>query len=316
MARLVVELCDISYDIFICRLGVIVKSLSGIFPALLTPFDGSGRVDEASLRKLVSVNIGRGVNGFYVCGSTGEAFLLTQEERKRILEIVLSEVAGRVTVICHIGAIGTEFSIQLARHAAKAGADAVSSIPPIYYKFSAQEIVGYYRDIADAVDIPVIPYSFPALSGVTLTTDLIRLLRDHPRVVGVKFTSNDLFQLERMKNDDPDLIVYSGFDELFLAGLTMGADGGIGSTFNFMPEKYLGIMDCVRRGDLAEAHTLQREANDVIQVLIGTGKLLGAHKFLVELQGIPCGECRRPFLPLTDADKAHLRDVAKRHLNL
>jgi len=293
-----------------------VKSLKGIFPALLTPFDTAGKVDEANLRKLVSVNIKRGVDGFYVCGSTGEAFLLTHEERKRILEIVVSETAKRVAIICHIGAIGTDFTIDLGKHALKTGADAVSSIPPFYYKFSADEVVGFYRDLADAMDLPVIPYNFPALSGVTLTGDLIRQLRKHPRIAGVKFTSNDLFQLERMKKDDPELIVYSGFDELFLAGLAMGADGAIGSTFNFMPEKFLGITKCVQAGDMAGARAFQDQANQVIQVLIQTGKALNAQKYLMELQGIPCGQCRRPFIPLTDTDKANLESVAKRCLIL
>ncbi|MFA6508027.1 MAG: N-acetylneuraminate lyase [Treponemataceae bacterium] len=293
-----------------------MKSLKGIFPALLTPFERSGRVDEENLRKLVSVNIGRGVDGFYACGSTAEAFLLTIEERKRILEIVVGEVAGRVPVICHIGAIGTDLSIDLGKHAAASGADAVSSIPPFYYKFSGEEVICYYRDIADAIDLPVIPYNFPALSGVTLTGDLIRRLREHPRIVGVKFTSNDLFQLERMKKDDPELIVYNGFDEIFLAGFSMGADGAIGSTFNFMPEKFLGIRKRLLAGDLAGARVFQDQANEVIQALVETGKLLNAQKYLVGLQGIPCGDCRRPFLPLTDEDKTKLEKVARRCLEL
>ena len=293
-----------------------MKSLVGIFPALLTPFDSKGRVDEENLRRLVSTNIGRGVDGFYVCGSTGEAFLLKPEERKRILETVVSEVAGRVSIICHIGAIGTDSTIELGKHAEAAGADAVSSIPPFYYKFSAAEVVGFYRDIADAVGLPVIPYNFPALSGVTLTGDLIRQLRENSRIIGVKFTSNDLFQLERMKKDDPTLIVYNGFDELFLAGLAMGADGAIGSTFNFMPEKFIGIRERVGAGDIVGARAFQEKANEVIQVLLGTGKPLNAHKFILGLQGIPCGECRRPFLPLTDIDKANLEKVARRCLVL
>jgi N-acetylneuraminate lyase len=225
-------------------------------------------------------------------------------------------VAGRVSVVCHIGAIGTEFSLDLARHAAANGADAISSIPPFYYKFSGEEVVAYYRDIADAIELPLIPYNFPALSGVTLTGALMRQLREHKRIVGLKFTSNDLFQLERMKKEDPELIIYNGFDELFLAGLAMGADGAIGSTYNFMPEKFLGIRKCVLAGDIAGARVLQDQANEVIQALIATGKLLNAHKYLMDLQGIPCGECRRPFLPLTGADKANLESVARRLLEL
>jgi N-acetylneuraminate lyase len=291
-----------------------MKSLKGIFTALLTPFDASGKVDDKNLRKLVSNNISRGIDGFYVCGSTGEAFLLTHDERKRILDIVIEEAAGRVTVIAHIGAIGTDFGIELGKHAKAAGADAISSIPPFYYKFSADELISYYRDIADAVDLPLIPYNFPALSGVTLTGELVGKLREQARIAAVKFTSNDLFQLERMKKEHPDLVILNGFDELYLGGLAMGADGAIGSTFNFMPEKFLGIRERALAGDLPGARVFQDQANEVIQVLLGTGKLLNGEKFLMELQGIPCGECRRPFLPLTEADKAKLVAVSGRNL--
>lgn len=293
-----------------------MKTLSGIFPALLTPFDASGRINEDSLRKLVSFNIAKGVDGFYVCGSTGEAFLLSHEERKRILEVVVSEVAGRVAVICHVGAISTDFSIELGRHAVVTGADAVSSIPPFYYKFSTDEVLGFYRDLADAIELPVIPYNFPALSGVSLSGDLIRQLRKHPRIAGVKFTSSDLFQLERMKKADPELIVYNGFDEMFLAGMAMGADGAIGSTYNFMPGKFLGIRERLLAGDLPGARALQDQANEVIQVLIATGKPLVAQKYLTGLIGIPCGDCRRPFIPLTNTEKANLDAVAERCLDL
>ncbi len=293
-----------------------MRNLKGIFPALLTPLDRNGRLEEDNLRRLVSVNIARGVDGFYVCGSTGEAFLLTPEERKRVLEVVVKQVAGQVAVIAHIGAIGTDLTLELGRHAASLGVDAVSSIPPFYYKFTPDEVVGYYLDLAKTLNIPLIPYNFPALSGVTLTGDLIRRLRTDPRVIGVKFTSNDLFQLSQMKNDDHDLIVYNGFDEIFLAGLAMGADGAIGSTFNFMPEKYIAIKKSFQAGNLTEAKIWQNQANEVIQVLIQTGKLLNAQKYLMGLQGIPCGECRKPFLPLTTQDKQNLEAIAKKHLGL
>jgi len=291
-----------------------VRDMRGIFAALLTPLDGQGRLNEPSLRRLVSVNIQRGVDGFYVGGSTGEAFLLTTQERRRILEVVVEEAAGRVAVIAHVGAIGTDLTLELGKHAVAVGVDAISSIPPFYYKFTAEEIVGYYGDLARILDAPIIPYNFPALSGVTLTGDLIRQLRVDPRIIGVKFTSNDLFQLAQMKEADHDLLVYNGFDEIFLAGLSMGADGAIGSTFNFMPDKYIHIKRCYESGSMDEARDWQNQANEVIQVLLQTGKLLNAQKYLMDLQGIPCGECRRPFLPLTAEDKKILEAVAKKHL--
>jgi N-acetylneuraminate lyase len=292
-----------------------MKPIKGIIAALITPFDDSGKIDELNLRRLVADCIARGIDGFYVCGSSGEAFLLSQDERKRILEVVVDENAGRTAIISHIGSIGTGLTIDLGRHACSLGVDAVSSIPPFYYKFSTDEVLAYYLDIADALDTRLIPYNFPALSGFTLTGDLVQRLRTHPRVAGIKFTSNDLFQMERMKHQDPNLIVYNGYDEIFLAGLTMGADGAIGSTFNLMPEKFIGIKNCFNARDFNGAQKLQEEANHIIQSLIDTGKLLNAIKYLLGLRGIPCGSCRKPFLQLTDTDKQNLDSLARTSLN-
>jgi N-acetylneuraminate lyase len=288
--------------------------MKGIFPALLTPFDSRNHIDEGALAALVNSLVDRGVRGFYVCGSTGEAFLLEMAERMRILEVVVAAAAGRAAIICHVGAIGTDLSLTLGRHAASVGVDAISSIPPFYYKFSPDEIVSYYMDLADGTGLPVIPYNFPALSGVTLSGELMSRLRRNPGIIGVKFTSNDLFQLERMKKEDPGLLVYNGFDEIFLAGLSMGADGAIGSTFNFMPEKFLAIRQHFEAGNREAARTAQEGANEVIQTLIATGKMLNAQKYLLGLQGIPFGECRKPFLPLTETDRKNLDAIAARQL--
>ena len=291
-----------------------MKSLAGLYTALLTPFKEDGSINEAALRKLVSMNIEKGVDGFYVCGSTGEAFLLSLEERKRILSIVSEETAGRVNIFCHIGAISTDFSIELGRHAQQVGVDAVSSIPPFYYKFSVEEILGYYEDIAKEVALPLIPYNFPGLSGVTLTAGMIASLREHSNIVAVKFTSNDLYQMQGMKANDPNLLIFNGFDEIFLAGLSMGADGMIGSTLNFMAEKYVAIKKAFEKGDLVSANKKQSEANEVIRVMLSTKKSMNAQKYFLEKQNIAGGVSRRPFKPLSPEDKKALDAVFERYL--
>jgi N-acetylneuraminate lyase len=290
-----------------------MKDLKGIFPALLTPFKEDGSINEDSLRKLVAVNLAKGVSGFYVCGSTSEVFLLAPEERRRLLEIVVDEAGGKAAVICHVGAISTEWGIEYARHAASLGVDAVSSIPPFYYPFSADEILAYYMDIVSAVDIPMVVYNFPAFSGVTMTLDRVKTLREHKNIIGIKHTSTDLFQINSMKRADPDLIVFNGYDEIFLGGLAMGADGGIGSTYNMMAEKFTGIKKAFDAGKLGEARKLQNEADDVIRVL-GTMNIFAAEKYLLTLQGIPFGECRKPFKPLTGDQKKKLEEIFEKAL--
>jgi N-acetylneuraminate lyase len=290
-----------------------MRNLKGIFPALLTPFKQDGSINEDSLRKLVAANMAKGVTGFYVCGSTAEVFLLKPEERKHLLEIVADEVKGRAAIICHIGAINTEWSIEYARHAASLGVDAVSSIPPFYYPFSADEIISYYIDIVSATGLPMIVYNFPVFSGVTMTMDRISTLREHKNIVGIKHTSTDLFQIDSMKRSYPDLIVFNGYDEIFLGGLSMGADGGIGSTYNMMAEKFTGIKQAFDSGKLDEAQRLQTEADDVIRVMVPMN-VFGAEKYLLTLQGIPFGECRKPFKPLKEEEKKKLEAVFEKQL--
>lgn len=119
------------------------------------------------------MNIKKGVDGFYVGGSTGEAFLLSREERKYILDIVKEVGKGKCKIISHIGCIGTDHAIELAEHAKRVGVDAISAIPPFYYKFSFKEIKNYYFDIVNQVDMLMIVYNFPALSGVELTEERV-----------------------------------------------------------------------------------------------------------------------------------------------
>jgi len=285
-----------------------MKRFQGIFPALLTPFDKNGKVYYPALEKLVEMNLEKGVDGFYVCGSTAEAFLLEDEVRKEILEHVIEYNAGRGTIIAHIGTISQERAVELARHAEKAGADAVSSIPPFYYGFSFECIQNYYFAIADAVSIPVIIYNFPANSGVKLTTENVRVFLNDPRFLGVKHTSNDFFMLQQMKGIRDDVVIYNGYDEMFLSGIAAGADGGIGSTYNFMAEKFIAIRKHMLAGELVKAQAIQKQANNIIEELIRLN-VMPAEKAALEMMGIEMGDCLKPFPSLTAGQKEELRKV-------
>ncbi|MCL1951693.1 MAG: dihydrodipicolinate synthase family protein, partial [Oscillospiraceae bacterium] len=179
-------------------MGENMKDLQGVFPALITPFDTDGQVNEDALRQLVRLGLRQGVSGFYVGGSSAEAFLLTQEERRRILETVTDEAAGEAAIIAHVGCMSTGQAIELARHAEACGADAVSSVAPFYYPFSFEELKRYYLDILDSCGLPMVVYNFPGASGVSLKLEQMAELVAHPRVIGVKHTSSDYFLLERL----------------------------------------------------------------------------------------------------------------------
>ena len=285
-----------------------MKTFKGIFPALLTPFYQNGKVNYSALKQLIEMNLEKGVDGFYVCGSSAEAFLMEDQMRKEILEHVIEYNAGRGTIIAHIGTISQKRAEDLARHAERAGADAVSSIPPFYYGFDFQCICRYYFAVADAVNLPVILYNFPANSGVKLTLENVRVFLEDPRFLGVKHTSSDFLMLQQIKAVRNTVIVYNGYDEMFLSGIAAGADGGIGSTYNFMAEKFIAIRNYMLAGNLEQAQSIQKQVNNIICELIRLG-VLPAAKAVLSFMGIDMGDCLKPFPTLDEGDKVELRKV-------
>lgn len=287
------------------------QKFAGIYPALVTPFDADGRLDTNRAQRLVENLADRGVSGFYVGGSTGEAYLLSMDERKAMLEAVVEACPKDQAVIANIGMMATEHSVELARHAQKLGVAAISSVPPFYFSFNMDEYVRYYGDLADAVNVPVLVYNIPGMSGIQFSkTDLDRLLSNE-KILGLKHTSYDLFQLQMLIHEYPDKTFFVGHDELFLSACAVGAIAGIGSTFNIMPEKFVRLMDCYRQGKQEEALAIQGEINSVVSALCKAGVFKGIKEILT-LQGQDCGTCRKPFQPLSPEQKALIRVVAEK----
>ena len=274
------------------------KKFDGIFTALLTPFDKNDCVNTKALSELVKFNLEMGVRGFYVTGSTGEAFLLSTEERKLVMETV-KNAAPDATLIAHIGSPRAKEALELAKYAKELGYDAISSVAPIYYKYSFDEIKNYYYRLADTGELPMLVYHIPTFSGVNLGLGEMRQFLCDDRFMGIKYTSNDFFMLEQCKSSFPDKIVYNGFDEMFLCGLSMGADGAIGSTYNFMADKFVKIHELFKAGNIAEAQKLQIKANEIIALLCKVG-VMPAEKEVLTLLGYDMGDCRHPFSPLSD----------------
>jgi len=276
-------------------------TLKGVMPALLTPFDRQQKLDTQSLRQLVRFNIAQGIDGLYVGGSTGEAFVQNSAERQEVLEIVAEEAKGKVTLIAHVGTVSTHESQQLAQAASRFGYDAVSAVTPFYYPFSFEEHCDHYRGIIDSADgLPMVVYNIPALSGVKLSLDQINTLVTLPGVGALKQTSGDLYQMEQIRRAHPDLVLYNGYDEIFASGLLAGADGGIGSTYNIMGWRYQGIVRALKEGDIATASALQTKCNEVIDLLIKVGVFRGLKTVLhyMDVIGVPL--CRKPFDPVDE----------------
>lgn len=286
-----------------------LDKFKGLFSALLTPFDEKGNIKFDSIEKLVEFNIENGIDGFYVGGSTGEGLLLSNEERKEVFKCVKEAAKDRVTLIAHVGTISTDAAIDMAKCAESLGYDAISAVAPFYYGFPLDAILGYYKDIVASTSLPMIIYNFPNSGGFSLTKDIANELFRDEKFIGIKHTSSDMFALQRFKQLDREVVVYNGFDETLLAGLAMGADGAIGSTYNFMGKKFKKIMQDFLNGDLKAAQQGQNEADEIISEMIKYGVFQSEKAILTEM-GVDMGECRKPFLPITKECRESMKKIA------
>lgn len=270
----------------------------GLYAALPTPFSENGeRVNADALGRLVDRAVEEGLDGLYVTGSTGEVFLMSQEERLTVLETVAEAAAGRCAIVAHVGDLNPDVCLRLAGAAARLGYDAFSAVPPFYYPFGFSEICAHYRRLAAAADMPFLVYNFPALSSVEMSPAELAELLDLPNVVGIKNTCADYYAFERLRRLRPEALLFNGFDETLLAGLGLGADGGIGSTYNLMGSHFVDMVAAHRSGAAERAASIQAEVNMVIDVMVEHGTFQSL-KFLLTLEGIAMGPCRAPFCAL------------------
>lgn len=274
--------------------------MSGVYVAMCSCYDANGRVDPAAVKRLTRYLARTGIEGVYVGGSTGEGILQTTDERKRVLEAVAEENDGRLKLIAHIGAATTQDSVELAKHAERTGVDATSAIPPFYYPYSEEAVKRYWLDIMDSADVPFVIYYIPGSTGFHLSMQLLEDLLGHPRLAGMKVTSFNVYELQQFKAlGGTEFTIFNGPDQQYLAGLSMGADGGIGSTYGVMPELFVKIDRMFREGKMEAAFRWQSVVNEVITEMRRIG-LFPSIKELLRLRGIDCGEPRKP-LPSLDS---------------
>lgn len=289
------------------------KHWTGIIPALITPYDSAGNISESAAAALIERLLSKGVRAFYVSGSTGEGFLQTAEERKSFLEMSLNIVNRRVPVIAQVGSLDTNTSLELTRHAERAGADGISVVAPFYYRYTLAEVKRHYLAVAAAADLPLIIYHFPEYTGVLASARFYEECAATENIVGVKFTSRDMFEMQQIIGRcSDDFMVYNGPDECLLAGLSIGCKGAIGSTYNMMPALYVELFDSFRQGGLERARSLQYEANRVIAEMAPYNFIAFVREIL-RLQGIDTGQARRPIAELTDEQRSAIRELAEKH---
>lgn len=269
-----------------------MEPIKGMLAAIVTPFAESGDVDLGVFAELVNAYLDAGLHGVWVAGNTGEVDVLNAEERTALFETAVKSAAGRGIVAAHVGAPATRDAVTLTKHAEAAGVSAVAAMPPTTQ--SLDSIKEYYEVISRATSLPMFAYHVAGRAALPLYLSAMSQLVDLPNLAGIKFSDPNLPEMDallRRLKPRPNLLF--GVDAMLSTALLMGADGGIGGSYNAMPGYYAELYQRCVRGDWASAAELQREGNQVMDVL----KAFGGHaaiKAVVQECGFPVGACRSP----------------------
>lgn len=283
------------------------SKFKGVFVALNAIFDENDCVDLETTKTLVKIYREKGVKGVYVCGSTGEGFLLSTEERMQVTEAVKEAAGDDFTVIVHVGCAGSKESIRLAKHAEKIGVDAISAVPSVYYHLPPKSVEMHWNAIIDSTDLPFIIYNIPQLTAFHLPYDLFEIMAKNPKVIGIKNSEEPVFNMERFRTiAGDDFIIFNGSDEQFLGGRLMGADAGIGGTYGTMPELFVALDKYICDGEIEKAKALQYKINEIIFDLLACDSLYGAAKQVISVRfNVNAGQPRCPFLPVARDEKIY-----------
>ncbi len=282
----------------------------GALVAIVTPFR-NGQVDEESLRRLIEFQIENGTNGIVPVGTTGESPTLSHAEHKRVVEITVEQVRGRVPVIAGAGSNNTAEAIELTAHAKKVGADAVLQITPYYNKPTPEGLYQHLKAIAKAAPMPIVVYSIQSRTGINVAPEtMARLAQDIPEVVAVKEASGNVAQMaEIMRLCGDRITLLSGDDNLILPVLALGGKGVISVVSNILPRQVAELHRAWFDGDLAEARRRFYELLPVCKAMfIETNPI--PVKTAMEMMGLlPSGELRLPMCPMSEANRQKLRQV-------
>jgi len=284
------------------------KGMAGAFAAMFTPFDKKGRVNEEAIDALIEYGLKGGLKGFYLTGSTGEGMLLTHEERVLVYRRAVKAAKGRCKLIAQVGCVRTDDSVLLAKAAADAGVDWISSVAPVYFGQNFPSALRHYKAISEATDLPFLVYAF----NCSLVPERDIRLFDLKNVKGIKYTGHDFYACQRLKRMlDKETIWFAGCDELLISALAMGDtfSGGIGLNYNIIPSHFAKICQLCAQNDFRSAAKWQAEANRLVDIVIDAMKdNWSAFKVLMKGVGIDCGCCRAPYAPLTKIQERRLLD--------
>lgn len=289
--------------------------LSGVLPALITPFTSGGGIDFKAFEKHMQHLRAAGVKGWVPNGSTGEYFSQSTEERRDVLQFVKDQAKPGELLIAGTNAPATREVIQQTEMAKKIGYDTVLLAPPFYTRPTQQELIRHYEAVLKAVDVNIILYSYPAKDGSDISFDLMDHFADNARVIGIKESSGSLQRaIDIASRYEGKIQLVSGSDDIALDFMFWGADSWICGPSNCMAKACCDLDRTFRSGDLAKAKSMMKTLYRAMNIL-ESGKFVQKIKYGCELQGLAVGECRAPLGPLTDDEKSEFRAAMEPILN-
>ena len=284
--------------------------LSGILVPHMVPLDGRGRINEEELARYVRWLVDRGVHGLYPNGSTGEFTRFTVEERRRIVSVVCEAAAGRVPVVAGAAEANVVETIAACQHALEAGARAVAIVSPFYFKLSPESVYAYFREIARESPIDVTLYNIPMLASPIDVATVRRLAEEWPRVIGIKDSSGDISQMQRLiaavRPARPEFAFLTGWDAALVPMLLAGCDGGVHATAGVVPETTRAIYDDVRAGRLGAAFARQQRITELLDIAFLGADFPEGFRIAAGLRGFAMGESRQPATDGQRADRQRL----------
>jgi dihydrodipicolinate synthase/N-acetylneuraminate lyase len=292
------------------------NKIQGIFTPNIVPLNDDGRINEPELRRFVDWLIASGIHGIYPNGSTGEFIRFTAEERRRIVQIVCEQAAGRVPVLAGAAEANVRETLAACEAYAGYGARAVAIVSPFYYRLSPEAVFAYFREIAENSPIDVTLYNIPVFAS-PMDVGTVRRLAEYPRVVGIKDSSGDVAFMMRMiaaiRPNRPDFSFLNGWETVLVPSLLVGCDGGTHGSSNVVPELLSKIYNLTRAGRVEEAIREQYGVLELFDAIISASDFPDGIRAGVELRGFRAGRGRQPQTEKHVADleavKSNLRRI-------
>ncbi|KON92698.1 dihydrodipicolinate synthase [Rossellomorea marisflavi] len=273
---------------------------------MVTPFDRKGNIDFNKTTQLINYLIEHGTDSLVIAGTTGESPTLTKEEKLALFRHAVKIADGRIPVIAGTGSNNTKESIDLSKKAEAIGVDAIMLVAPYYSKPSQEGMFLHFKEVADAVTLPVMLYNVPGRSAVTISPDTIIRLSEVPNIMSVKEASGDLGAMTKIiASTADDFLVYCGDDGLTLPALSIGADGIVSVASHIIGKEMQQMTEAHLSGDTSRAAKLHQELLPLMEGLFATPSP-GPVKTALQLKGLDVGSVRLPLIPLTEDERKSL----------